>query len=221
MSETGLNKNIDLLDGAPTGVPGQGVLPELQGETGYDSAVLEPWQEVFCWAYVCNGCHGQDAYMKAKPRVKETTARVEASKLLTLPTIINRIAEIQAENKRRWAVTADDLIEYHGRVMKTDRRLFFKDGKPVPICDLSDDAAAIIDLDSQVVNGAIVFTPVIAAKKQSADSLARLMGLEKSKIEMSGANGGPIRYDVTDDLERLELLRERFKDVLNGAVQTS
>lgn len=217
------HSGVSVLDGAPTGVSGQVVIPALQEEVGYEAIALEPWQETFCWAYVVNGGHGQDAYLKAKPRVKETTARVEASKLLTLPTILKRIEEIQAENRKRWMVTADDVIEFHGRVMKTDRRLFFDEkGQRIRVHELSDDLAAIVDLEATYNKEAgVVLIPVIASRQKAADSLARIMGMDKSKMELSGPDGGPIQYNAADDLAKLDELERKFASVLNGAVSAT
>lgn len=197
MASKAVHTTVTVLDGTATQVPGQAVIPGMQDAVGYDSAVLEPWQESFCWEYVCNGGHGQEAYLKAKPRVKESTARVEASKLLTLPAITNRISEIQAENRRRWMVTADDLIEYHGRVMKTDRRLFVKEnGERIKLHEMSDDLAAIVDLETTYNKDAgIVLLPVIASRQKAADSLARIMGMDKSKMELTGKDGGKIEME--------------------------
>jgi hypothetical protein len=208
---------VNVLDGKPTTVPGQAVLDGMQSVIGYDTAVLDPWQETFCWAYVVNGGHGQSAYLKAKPKVKETTARVESSKLLTSPAILARIESIKLENRKRWAVTADDVIEYHGRVMNTDRRGFFKaNGARIPTHELSDDLAAITDLESTFNKECgVMFLPVVASRQKSADSLARILGLDKSRFEMTGKDGAPMEHimAVADEVSRLDELRSRFGTV--------
>lgn len=204
-----------VLDGTATRVPGQTVIPGMQGLIGHESAVLDPWVENFCWAYVLNGGNGQDAYLKAKPKVKDTTARVESSKLLTIPAVCDRIAAIQQENRRRWAVTADDVIEFHGRTLKTDRRLFFRDnGSRIPVHELPDDLAAIVDLESTYSKDAgVVLLPAIASRQKAADALSRIMGLDKSRVEVTGADGGPVQSLVADNTEKFAALRERLRAI--------
>lgn len=189
MSEkpNGHTAQVKLLDDAPTTVPGQSVLPAMQAAMGYDSAALESWQERFCWEYVENGDVGYRAYMVAKPKVKDTTARAEASKLLTFPNIIARVAAIRKELRDRYAVTAEDLIEHHGRVMKIDRRRFFKEnGARIPIHELDHDLASIVDLDATYSKDAgIVMLPVVASREKSKEAMARILGLDKSSATVT------------------------------------
>lgn len=174
-----------LLNGSPTAVPGQVVLPAMQDIVGYDSAELEPWQERFCWEFVENGGVGNKAYLAAKPKVKDSTARVEASKLLnplTSPNIVARIAAIRKELRERYAITAEDLIEHHGRVLKIDRRRYFREnGTRIPIHELDHELASIIDLDSTFSKDyGIVMLPVVASREKSKEAMARILGLDKS-----------------------------------------
>lgn len=208
--------DVNLLDGKPTAVPGQTVLPGMQQEVGYDSCKLEPWLEEFCWRRV-NESHepAYRSYMAVKPKVKEATARVESSKLLTLPNITARIDAIKQENRRRWQVSADDLMQYHAKVLKIDRRMFFDDkGRRLALKDLNDDLASIVDLDTSVTKEyGIQLVPVIPARHRSADSLSRMMGLDKSKLELTGKDGGPVESvtaSAADELAKLAELRERF-----------
>lgn len=182
----GHTSDVKLLDGKATSVPGQTVLPGMQKDVGYDSIELEPWQEHFCWEYVENGGIGYKAYLAAKPKVKEATARVEASKLLTLPNIQARIAAIRKELRARYAITADDLIEHHGKVIKIDRRRFFKDGRAIPIHELDHELASIVDLTTVHVKGAgIVMMPVVANREESKAAMAKILGLEKSTVNLN------------------------------------
>jgi len=178
----GYTAQAKVLDGTATCVPGQAVLPELQKEVGYDSAVFDDWREQFCWEYVENGSVAYKAYLVARPSVKDTTARVEASKLLTSPNIVARIASIRKELRERYAVTADDLLEHHGRVLKIDRRRFFSEnGSRIPIHELDHELASIVDLDATFCkNLGIVMLPVVASREKSKEAMARILGLDKS-----------------------------------------
>lgn len=189
MSEkpNGHTAGATLLNGSPTAVSGQVVLPEMQHEVGYESAELEPWKERFCWEYVENGGVGCKAYLAAKPKVQDNTARVEASKLLTLPNIVARIAAIRKELRERYAVTADDLLEHHGRVLKIDRRRYFKaNGTRIPIHELDHELASIVDLDSTFSKDyGIVMLPVVASREKSKEAMARILGLDKSSATVT------------------------------------
>lgn len=173
-----------LRDGTPTGISGQVVLPEMRDQMGYDVAELEPWQERFCWEYVENGGIAYKAYLVAKPNVKDTTARVEASKLLTIPSIQTRITAVRKELRQRYAVTAEDLIEHHGRVLKIDRRRFFREnGTQIPVHELDHELASIIDLEPVYNKDAgIVLLPVVASREKSKEAMARILGLDKSSV---------------------------------------
>lgn len=199
-----------LLNGSTTAVSGQVVLPDMQSEIGYDSAELEPWKERFCWEYVENGGVGYKAYLAAKPRVQDNTARVEASKLLTLPNIITRIAAIRKELRERYAVTAEDLIEHHGRVLKIDRRRYFKaNGTRIPIHELDHELASIIDLDSTYSKDAgIVMLPVVASREKSKEAMARILGLDKSSATVTHRFA-----DLSDD-ELEQKARELARDIV-------
>lgn len=208
----GYTGDVSLLDGQSTAVSGQTVLPDMQGIVGYDSAELDPWQERFCWEYVENGGVGYKAYLVAKPNVKETTARVEASKLLTLPNIETRIQAIRKELRSRYAVTADDLIEHHGRVLKIDRRRYFKaNGHRIPIHELDSELASIVDLDSTFSKDfGIVMMPVVASREKSKDALARIMGLDKSSLTVTN------RFAEMSDEDLERRAKELAVHIVNG-----
>jgi hypothetical protein len=199
-----------LLNGSPTAVSGQVVLPEMQNEVGYESAKLEPWKERFCWEYVENGGVGYKAYLVAKPKVQDNTARVEASKLLTSPNIVARIAAIRKELRERYAITADDLLEHHGRVLKIDRRRFFKkNGTRIPIHELDHELASIVDLDSTFSKEyGIVMLPVVASREKSKEAMARILGLDKSSATVTHRFA-----DLTDD-ELEQKARELARDIV-------
>lgn len=67
---------------------------------------LSPVHREFCMAYVENLGNGTRAYMSAFPKVKETSARTEASKLLVKPNIRDAIQHLYS---LLWAKRTDDL----------------------------------------------------------------------------------------------------------------
>ncbi len=68
----------------------------------------KPWMEVFKATYLSNGNNGTQAYLKAKPHVSLTTAKVEASKLLTTPDMIKALRDETDKpvNKQRFSKEA-------------------------------------------------------------------------------------------------------------------
>lgn len=187
-------------------VPGQGVLPEMAQEMGYEAIVLKPVQERFCWEYVLRGDNAARAYMVVKPSVKESTARVEASKLLTIPEVRQRVAQIREELKRRYAVTAEDLITYHGKVLKTDRTAFLEVTatgrlKTKDLPEIDPEAASILEFDQERdAKGNLHVLMKVPQRHQSAVELAKILGLHKNQTELSGPGGGPI---ATENVVRI------------------
>lgn len=163
-------------------VPGQSVLPGLAEELGYEAIVLKPVAERFCWEYVLRGDNGMRAYLKVKPGVKESTARVEASKLLTNPDVSLRIGQIREELRRRYRVTAEDVIEHHGRVLKIDRTEFLDEitGKPKALADIDPEALSILEFDCQKdKDGEVVVLFKVPERHPAKVELARILGLHK------------------------------------------
>jgi phage terminase small subunit len=138
------------------------------------------------------------AYKVIKPGVKDSTARVEASKLLTNPDVQRRIVQIRAELKRRYRVTAEDLMQYHGKVLKIDRGEYLDDdGRPRKLGDIDPEAASILEFDCEKDSkGNIRVLFKVPQRHQSAVELARMMGMHKDKMELTGKDGGPVEHSV-------------------------
>jgi len=66
--------------------------------------------------------NGTQAYLRAKPGAKETTARTEASKWLAKPNIQAAVAKGKAERAERTAITADVAIREAWAIMTADPR---------------------------------------------------------------------------------------------------
>lgn len=204
-------------------VPGQVVLPEMVEEMGYEAIILKPQHERFCWEYVLRGDNGSAAYKTVKPNVKDSTARVESSKLLTNPDVIQRIVQIRKELQRKYLVTAEDLVMYHGKVLKTDRSEFVDDeGKLKRLQDMDLEALSILDIDLQMdVKGNTLVGFDVPKRHVSAVELARIMGMHKEKLELTGKDGGPVESIVADDVQKLDALRARLAGIHGEARATS
>lgn len=205
-------------------VPGQQTLPELELELGYSAARLRPAHEKFCSEYVLSGAAAKLAYLHAYPGSSEASAMANACRLLKTTKIQERIAEVRQELNRRFGVGAADVIRLLAMSMQVDRRQFVDDqGRPLDLHMLPAEAAAIVDvevvMDRHGVKHAL---PVIPKRMAAADSLAKVMGINKEKIEHSGSGHNPVHIYIPDngrdhpqDMARLQTLREKmqaFKD---------
>jgi hypothetical protein len=199
-------------------VPGQKVLPGMAEELGYETIMLKPWLERFCWEYVFRGDNGARAYKAVKPTVKDSTTRVEASKLLTNPDVIGRIAQIKAEQRRRFQVQADDLVEYHGRVLKVDRTTYLDEvfNRPKSIEEIREidpEALSILEFECQKdKDGSPVVLFKIPRRHESAVEMARIMGLHKDGVNAAkeGAAGlADLLNEISGRHEHRDIVKEK------------
>ena len=70
---------------------------------------LKPRQEVFC-DLIVEGRSQKDAYIDAGYTARGNAAEVEASKMVRLPKVADRLAELQAKAARRSEITVDSLV---------------------------------------------------------------------------------------------------------------
>jgi urease gamma subunit len=184
-----------------TSVPGQTVLPGMAGDLGYDSIKLKPWEERFCWKYVELGVAVR-AYQAVKPKSTYSTAGTESAKLLKKPEIQARIAEIQEEIGREARAL---VMGYHRAVMTTDRiSLLQKVRDAKSYDDLDEEARAILEFEQVNSKDGVRTLLKVPTRDSSAKELARIQGMHKDKVELTGKDGGPLehehKYDLTDEM---------------------
>lgn len=205
-------------------VPGQATLPTLQDEMGFAAIKhLKPQHEVVVWEFVLNGGNGKLAYQKGYPGTKETSALANSCRLLKSERIQQRIAEVRAELQRRYAVDAQSVVRLLTMSMGVDRRLFIDEkGKPLDFHALPPEAAAITDI--QIVmdrHGTKHAIPVVPERIKAAMELAKIMGITKEKIELTGPSGESLQNGYTVNFyipengrepidKKLENLREKL-----------
>lgn len=203
-----------------TEVPGQVVLPGLVGELGYESTKLDSRREKFCWEMVLNGGYASRAYRMAYPDcTSKNSSEANASRLLKTPKIQARINEVREEIKRRYRATTEDILEYHGKVLKVDRREFIDEtGKPKNIADIDSTAASILDFDYErdPKSGTIYVNMKVPARHQSAVELGKIMGMNQENVKIEQIEG---ETGVLTDAERFDLLRARLG--MNGSKDVS
>ncbi len=177
------------MDSLHSKVPGQATFPTLTAEFGYPSIThLNPRQEKLCWEFVLNGSNIKSAYLKAYPGSQERSAISNGCRLLKTEAVQRRITEIKRELLQRYAVDAQSVVRLLTMSMNVDRRLFVNDeGKPLEFHELEPEAAAITDIE-------IVFDrhgnkharPVVVERIKAGVELAKIMGITREKIEISG-----------------------------------
>ncbi len=90
---------------------------------------LSSSQRKFCEEYVNNGSNGTQAYLTAyKSCKKETTAMVNASRLLRNAKVKEYIQELQDELKSKAIMTALERMEWLTKVVKGDIKHTSYDG---------------------------------------------------------------------------------------------
>lgn len=208
--------------------PGQAsLLPE---EMGYDVCMLDdPRHEVFCREYAIHK-NGTKAYLHAFPGCKPSTARANAAKLLTNTDIVQRIREIRRERMDKLEVSHEKILQELAKMAFLDPRAFYReDGSLRPVSEMDPDAVAALEglkfktVQSESEDGVtreVFVTEIKHGNKRAAlELLMRHREMITDKLSADLNHGGVV--GVTDDLKRLDELREKFKGGMNGAARTS
>lgn len=182
------------MDNSENTVPGQAVLPVLVDEIGYGSiANLRPQHERLCWEFVLRNGDATAAYLSVYPKSSKTSASANAIRLLKSASIQERISEIKAELQRRYAVSAGSIILYLSQALQLDRRNFLDEhGAPKKADQLDTETARLLDLDftlDRFGNQKAIYS--VPKRMQAANELARMMGLHKDKVEITGDGNAP------------------------------
>ena len=211
----------------------QATLPALEQEMGYaEITSLKPAHEVFVWEYVLSGASAQLAYQRAYPESAERSAQNNGSRLLKTSKIQSRIAEIRSELQNRYGITAFDVFRLLATTMILDRRQYVdKAGEPLKLHQLNAEAASITDIEITLDrHGQRHAIPVIPRRMAAAEALAKIMGLNKDRVEFSGSTTAAVNIYIPDngrddfqerEAEKMKLLRERFDEVLGKSKKDS
>lgn len=184
-------EQVDLMDYERTNASGQMILDNFEAIMGYQTAVLKkPKLERFCEAFVANGGVGGTAYKKAiNPESTDLNAQKRASDLLKKPEISGRIKQLSSLVRNR---AMNDLVAYRLKAMNFDPAKYTGKRGAIRIEDVPETDRLGIGLESKIVDGCLYYLPVFPSPERSADALQKIMGLDKSKVEMTGKDGGPI-----------------------------
>lgn len=172
---------------------------------GYETIVLKPQQERFCQEFVLRGCcNATQAYLVAYPQVSEISARKAASRLLTNVDVRQRVREIQAEWKRRLEAR---VLGYHESVMSIDRRKLLSDGRCKPLEEWTEEEASILEFEQVSSKDGVRTLLKIPTRHQSAVELAKIGGMHKDNLALTGKDGGPVAVETS---ARPQLSREEW-----------
>lgn len=190
-----------------------------RGKKGTPRSDLTPRQERFCIEY-CRDSNGTQAAIRAG--YKEHAADAQASTLLTLPKVRNRLDELYAEVMRSAGIDAGRVIREIARIAFFSLKsaadwsadhVTLRDSK-----ELSDDDAAAIS-EVSILRTKYGDTVRIKAhdKPRALELLGKHLKLFTEKTEVSGPGGGPVRveYDysklTTCELQTLLALATRIE----------
>jgi phage terminase small subunit len=184
----------------------------IDKETG-----LTDKQRIFCESYIFDW-NGTKAYKKAYPNVKDTTAAVEASKLLRKPNIEAYIEEIQKDIFKLIGVSAlrnaqelkniaySNLRNYHSNWMTLE------DWDKVSV----EDKAAISEMShvTTKIDGVekVIVKFKLHPKQPALDSLNKMLGKDGiQKIDLT-TNGESLNLSEADREKRIaDLLKKAGK----------
>jgi len=190
---------VDLLDEAETSVSGQQVLPVLRKELGRaaTSDKIPPRVEVLCWNNTdptrrTTFANGTAAYLAANPEVKSDSARARAAKLLAMDNVKARVAEIRAELNRRHELAADLVLNQHMRVLLMDQVSLLDALRRGDLDGLPEDVRDLLEVEQVSSRDGVRLLVNLPQKHPSRVEVAKILGMTKEKLELTGADGGAI-----------------------------
>lgn len=167
----------------------------------------------FIEEYVINGCNATEAILKVNPRIKRESARTEGWRTLmragVRAEIDRRLAERRAQNKLTVG-HIENLLRDFAEVDVLD--LFADNGDLKPLSEIPPHARraiASIEVEQRTENvwsedeGDLV--PVLVRvkkiklvdKKGATELLGKWKKMFTEKVEVGGADGGPLRISVS------------------------
>lgn len=158
----------------------------------------EERRQLFVEAYLSNNGNATKAALAAG--FSQKTAGQQGSRLLKNVEIRQLLDSKMAETFTNLKITRERILLERARLAFFDpRKLFDKDGHPIPIQDLDDDTAAALcglDVSQQIIGGEDPITTTtkkykLADKNASLTSLERQLGMNGPQpSEDSTANDG-------------------------------
>lgn len=177
--------------------------------SGTSKAAIRERNERFVKAYLAKGENATEAYLAIKPDVARNSAATEGYKLLKLPEIQRAIEQYRAEQRQRFALTADRVLEELARVAYfTPKRLVDEQGKPIPLHRLDDataSALAAIEIEARG-DGAQVTRWRPHNKTDAIEKAAKILRLYDKPPPPPPADDGELAEDPRETARRLAFL---------------
>lgn len=184
--------------------------PPAKRQPGKAAATgLNPRHARFVAEYLIDGNAGK-AYTRAGYSAAGNSAAANGHRLLKNAEIVAAIAAGQQKTLAKLELTAERVLLEVARLAYFDvRKLLHSNGSPKDISDLDDDTAACIgglDVMEQYEGTGVdrVFTGYLKKykifdKNSALEKALKVLRLTTDKIELTGANGGPVesRTQVT------------------------
>ena len=112
-------------------------------KAGTSKASAGDKRRAFVEAYFANGGNATDAAIQAG--YSEKSARSRGSQLLTDVNVLTLLEKRRTDVCTKLEISTERILQERARLSFFDvRKLFDKDGKPIPIHELDDDSAAAI-----------------------------------------------------------------------------
>lgn len=155
-------------------------------------ALAKPEHELFCVRFVETGDSAKAYQLAINPECTDRlAAQKNAHKLVKRGEIRRRIAEIAAVYRNR---AINEVLAFNLNALRFDpSKLFDATGKMIKLKDLP----AGTGVEAKIVDGSLHYLPVFPSPEKARDSLAKIMGMEKQMLELTGKDGGPVAVDVT------------------------
>jgi hypothetical protein len=181
-----------------TELSGQAVLPGFKEILECEAAALKkPEHEKFCVKFVeCGG----DSARAWQDSMDADCARLQAQKnahrLLKNEEIRRRIAEISAVMRNR---SINEVLSFQRKALNFDPADYLDPvhGGRIQLHKLPEAKRKGIGLEARVVDGCVVYLPVFFSPQKAAESLSKMMGIEKQLLELSGQVDENVSISVT------------------------
>lgn len=156
--------------------------------------------------YVINGCNATQAWIATHPKAKINSARTEGWRMLQKPDVREEIDRRLAERRARNKLTVEhieNLLRDFAEVDVLD--IFTEDGDLKPLSEIPPHARrAIASIEvKEVWEGRgdaaecyKVKSIKLVDKRGSAELLGKYKKMFTDKVEVGGADGGPLRISV-------------------------
>ena len=157
---------------------------------------LTPFQERFCQEYTSSG-NAVESYKKVcqtrKRAVTHSYCQQRALQLMRYPKVKARVIELQADLKERNKVTADNIVKEMARLALSNMgKVASWDAEKITLKnsdEIDDDTMAAISEISQTKDGV---KAKFYDKLGALNSLAKIMGMHREQVELTGKDGKPL-----------------------------